>query len=148
MTVLVPYLILASGLKLIFDIGNFRLIGFLPIVFGIVLYSWTAWDFAFAGRGTPAPIDPPKVLVSRRLYRIVRNPMYIGVLSVLVGEAIFFMSATLFAYALVVWSLFHLFVVYYEEPNLRQRFGAAYEEYCKAVSRWIPRLRRAGGDEF
>ncbi len=143
-TVLVPYLLLTSGLGLTCEIGNFRFIGIVLLVFGIVFYGWTAWDFAFVGRGTPAPIDPPKVLVSRRLYRIVRNPMYIGVVSILVGEAILFMSVILLAYALAIWSLFHLFVVYYEEPNLRQRFGAAYVEYCKVVPRWIPRIRRVG----
>jgi len=139
----VPYLLVTSGLELSFAIGNLRFIGIIPIAIGTACYIWTAWDFVFTGKGTPAPVGPPKMLVSRRLYRIVRNPMYIGVLLILVGEVILFMSWTLLAYAGLVWFLFHLFVVFYEEPNLRKKFGASYEEYRNSVPRWIPRVKRA-----
>jgi len=139
----VPYLLVTSGLELSFAIGNLRFIGIIPIAIGTAGYIWTAWDFVFAGKGTPAPVGPPRMLVSRRLYRIVRNPMYIGVLFILVGEAILFMSWTLLAYAGLAWFLFHLFVVCYEEPNLRKKFGASYEEYLNSVPRWIPRAKRA-----
>ncbi|MBM4446103.1 MAG: isoprenylcysteine carboxylmethyltransferase family protein [Chloroflexi bacterium] len=142
-TVLVPYLLLTSGLEWTYDIGNSRFIGLALIALGAALYFWTAWDFAFAGKGTPAPIAPPKSLVSRRLYQVNRNPMYTGVLLVLLGEAIFFMSLTLLAYTAFLWLASHLFVVYYEEPNLRKKFGATYGEYCKVVPRWIPRVERA-----
>jgi len=145
-TVAVPYLLVTSGVELSYRIGQFRLIGVVQIALGIALCFWTAWDFAFAGKGTPAPVDPPKILVSRRFYRIVRNPMYAGVELVLIGEAVFFMSLTLLAYALLVWLLFHLFVVYYEEPHLRKEFGATYDEYCKVVPMWIPALKRAQSD--
>ena len=93
------------------------------------------------GRGTPAPIDPPKELVARGLYRYVRNPMYVGVMSILVGEALIFASRTLVWYAVTVFIGFNLFVLLYEEPTLRHKFGAAYERYCAAVPRWLPRLR-------
>ena len=114
--------------------------GLPPVLLGAVTYLWCAWDFTFTGRGTPAPIDPPKELVVKGLYRYVRNPMYVGITLILLGEAVLFESAVLFLYAglLLVW--FQLFIVYYEEPTLRRLFGASYESYCKSVSRWIPGL--------
>lgn len=87
---------------------------------------------------TPAPIDPPKVLVARGLYRVVRNPMYVGVVLILLGESVLFASATLLGYALLAWVVVHLFVVFYEEPTLRQKFGTSYENYRKTVPRSIP----------
>jgi protein-S-isoprenylcysteine O-methyltransferase Ste14 len=105
-------------------------------------YLWCALDFAFTGRGTPAPIDPPKILVARGLYRYVRNPMYISVLLVLLGESLVFRSLPLLRYTGIVAVGFHLFVLLYEEPVLRNKFGASYEAYCQAVPRWIPRLSR------
>jgi protein-S-isoprenylcysteine O-methyltransferase Ste14 len=114
-------------------------VGFLPMALGAVIYFWCAWDFASAGRGTPAPIDPPKVLVVRGPYRFVRNPMYVGVVLLLAGESIAFRSARIFRYTLLAWLFFHLFVMFYEEPALKRKFGASYEEYLKNVNRWIPR---------
>ena len=147
-TVGIPYLLLTSGAVLPYGIGNFRLIGIIFIAIGITFYAWTAWDFAFTGRGTPAPIYAPKMLVSTLLYRIVRNPMYVGVLLILLGEAILFTSFAILAYTLLVWLLFHLFVVYYEEPRLRKQFGAAYDEYSKVVPRWIPGLKGGRGSDL
>src|SRR2546425_666788 len=89
----------------------------------------------------PAPIDPPKKLVVRGLYRYARNPMYIGVLSVLTAEAILGRSPGIAIYAVFVWINFQLFVLLYEEPTLRSKFGSEYEEYCRAVPRWGVRLR-------
>ena len=138
-TVGMPYLLLSSRLAVYsYEIGSFRRAGILPIALGTVFYLWCAWDFAFAGRGTPAPLDPPRLLVTRGLYRLVRNPIYVGVLLILAGEAVLFESLTLLIYALFVWLVFHIFVVAYEEPTLKEKFGAAYEEYRKAVPRWIP----------
>ena len=114
-------------------------IGFVPMVLGAAIYLWCAWDFATAGQGTPAPIDAPRRLVVRGLYRYVRNPMYVGVLTVLFGESIVFRSTRIFTYALVVCVFFSLFVMLYEEPALKRKFGASYEEYLKSVPRWIPR---------
>jgi len=120
------------------QIGILRYLGAIPILLGASIYLWCAWDFTFAGRGTPAPIDPPKELVVRGLYRYVRNPMYVGVVSILFGEALFFESRTLFEYAAIVFIFFYLFVVLYEEPILTRKFGESYRNYCKTIPRWIP----------
>lgn len=139
-TILVPYWLLSSrSAPPPMQLGIFRYFGALPILIGAAIYFWCAWDFTFAGRGTPAPIDPPKQLVVRGLYRYVRNPMYIGILSILLGEAFLFASQRLFEYAAVVFLFFFLLVVVHEEPTLRHKFGESYRQYCKNVSRWIPR---------
>jgi protein-S-isoprenylcysteine O-methyltransferase Ste14 len=111
---------------------------------GGAIYAWCVWDFATFGRGTPAPIDAPKRLVVRGLYRWVRNPMYVGVLCVALGWALLYLSAALLAYAAAVWTLFHGFVRLYEEPHLRREFGDEYAAYCARVGRWLP---RRGGAE-
>ncbi|MDH3646587.1 MAG: isoprenylcysteine carboxylmethyltransferase family protein [Gammaproteobacteria bacterium] len=111
-------------------------------VVGVAIYVWTVWDFAVSGRATPAPIDAPKTLVSRGLYRFVRNPMYLGVLCVILGWAIWYRSGELVLYMAVVWSCFHLFVVLYEERHLRRIFGDQYVAYRERVGRWLPRLNR------
>lgn len=115
-------------------------IGVLPLTIGALVYLRCAWDFAVTGLGTPAPVDAPKVLVVKGLYRYVRNPMYVGVLSVILGQAILYGARVVFIYMLGVWAFFHVFVAFYEEPELRRQFGAQYEAYCRAVSRWIPSL--------
>jgi protein-S-isoprenylcysteine O-methyltransferase Ste14 len=143
-TVAVPYWLLGSGAR---PGGPWWLIGVLLIALGAVFYLCCAWEFASAGQGTPAPIDPPKLLVARGLYRVVRNPMYLGVLLVLLGESLVFGSWALLRYAVLVWLCFHLFVVLYEEPVLRRKFGASYEDYCERVWRWTPRLPPRGRTE-
>lgn len=138
-TVFVPYWLLSSrSAPPPVQPGIFRYFGWLPIFIGAAIYIWCAWDFTFAGRGTPAPIDPPKELVVRGLYRYVRNPMYVGILSILFGEALLLASWRLFIYTAVAFIIFFLVVVLYEEPILRQKFGESYRRYCKNVSRWIP----------
>jgi protein-S-isoprenylcysteine O-methyltransferase Ste14 len=113
----------------------------LPVfALGLAIYAWCVWDFASFGRGTPAPIDAPKHLVVRGLYRYVRNPMYVGVLCVIAGWVLWFQSGALVAYAVVVATCFQLFVVLYEEPHLREVFGDEYAAYCARVSRWLPRV--------
>jgi protein-S-isoprenylcysteine O-methyltransferase Ste14 len=104
-----------------------------------VIYVWTAFDLAWTGRGTPAPVDPPRRLVSRGLYRYVRNPMYVGVLLVIVGEALLRGSWQTIEYAAVVATMFAGLVVLLEEPLLRSQFGASYSKYCAEVPRWLPR---------
>ena len=121
----------------------FLIVGTLLIAAGAAGYLWCSLDFAFAGRGTPAPIDPPKDLVVRGLYRYARNPMYISVLLVLFGESVVFRSERLVGYALAAGVAFQFFVVLYEEPQLRGKFGASYEEYCKRVNRWLPGAPRS-----
>ena len=88
------------------------------------------------------PLIRPQSLSQQGPYRVVRNPMYMGVLLILLGESVAFASIPILYYALVVWLFFHLFVVLYEEPTLRQKFGSSYQEYCNTVSRWIPRPPR------
>jgi protein-S-isoprenylcysteine O-methyltransferase Ste14 len=111
-----------------------------PCMLGGLILLWCAWDFAVVGRGTPAPIDAPKCVVVSGLYRFVRNPMYVGVELVVLGEAWLFSSPRLLGYALLLGLCFHLFVVFYEEPTLTKQFGGPYQKYCQAVPRWIPRL--------
>jgi protein-S-isoprenylcysteine O-methyltransferase Ste14 len=96
--------------------------------------------FRAAGLGTPAPIAPTQHLVVTGLNRYVRNPIYVTVAAVIFGQALLFGDWRLFAYGAVVWLVFHLFVVGYEEPTLKRSFGAEYEAFCINVPRWIPRL--------
>jgi protein-S-isoprenylcysteine O-methyltransferase Ste14 len=117
---------------------GWRWVGLVPLTLGVAIYLWCAWDFAATGMGTPAPIDAPKILVVRGLYRFLRNPMYAGVLLVLAGESLLLGSTSIALYGAAVASGFHLFVTLYEEPSLRSKFGASYEAYCQRVSRWIP----------
>jgi protein-S-isoprenylcysteine O-methyltransferase Ste14 len=126
-------------------LGVLQLSGALLVVLGAVGYLLCAKDFALRGRGTPAPIDPPKVLIARGLYRFLRNPMYGSVLLVLCGESLFFESRRLLGYALGVAVMFHLLVLLYEEPTLKEKFDEAYVEYCKTVPRWIPLWRSTAG---
>ena len=122
--------------------GPMFLAGCLLLLLGASIYAWCVWDFATFGRGTPAPIDAPKRLVIRGLYRYSRNPMYLGVLTVILGWAVIFRSATVALYALAVGAVFQTFVMLYEEPHLREAFGSEYEAYRARVGRWIPRIRR------
>lgn len=139
----IPYYLRASpGSRGSISLGSFRYAGLAAMLIGALIYLWCAWDFTFSGKGTPAPIDPPKELVVRGLYKYVRNPMYIGVLSLVLGQAIWFESARLFEYAALLFLLFSAFVFLYEEPALRRKFGESYRRYCQMVPRWIPRLRR------
>jgi protein-S-isoprenylcysteine O-methyltransferase Ste14 len=141
--VLIPYrLALSPTARGSLPLGSFRYLGVLFFVAGAMIYLRCAWDFVFAGKGTPAPIDPPKELVARGLYNYVRNPMYVGVLSVVLGQAFWFEALTLFLYAGLCFLLFNVLVLLYEEPALTRKFGEAYWRYCEAVPRWIPRPGR------
>lgn len=135
-----PYLYLQEARRLTFPppLTPLWTGGMILIVLGIALYFWCAQEFTFYGHGTPAPIDPPKMLVAKGPYRWTRNPMYIAVLTVIMGEALFFRAAPLGIYALALFGLFHLFIIFYEEPTLRRLFGPAYEAYRQAVPRWLP----------
>jgi protein-S-isoprenylcysteine O-methyltransferase Ste14 len=126
-----------SGERL--QLGVARWIGLPVLVAGVGGLLWCILDFARRGRGTLAPMDPPRFIVRGGLFRVVRNPMYLSVLTALAGEALLFRSLALIAWAGIVAIWFHLFVVVYEEPRLCRQFGAAYEEYCRAVGRWLPR---------
>jgi protein-S-isoprenylcysteine O-methyltransferase Ste14 len=123
--------------------ARWRWIAALPSVLGFAVAFRCVWDFGRTGRGTPAPMIPPKKLVVVGFYRYVRNPMYLGFITGWIGLWIVFGQANLvalvIAFAVVLGVA--LFVVLYEEPTLRRKFGAEYEEYCRNVPRWIPRLR-------
>lgn len=141
-TVLVPGtvavyvpLLLASGRSV--ASGPVLVVGVAVLGLGAAIYAWCLWDFAVTGRGTPAPIDAPKQLVVRGLYRYSRNPMYVGVLTVIVGWTLLFLNPVLALYALVVATAFHLVVVFYEEPRLAAEFGGQYDEYRGSVPRWL-----------
>jgi protein-S-isoprenylcysteine O-methyltransferase Ste14 len=105
----------------------------------IVLESFAR--FALQGVGTPAPVFPTQRLVVSGFYRYVRNPMYVAVVSIVLGQALVFGDVRVLAYGVVAWLVTHLFVLFYEEPTLRRTFGVEYENYCKHVRRWVPRLR-------
>ena len=102
---------------------------------------WCFWDFTFKGRGTPLPLDPPKELVVTGPYRYVRNPIYVGVLVIVMGYFLWFKSIWMIVYAVVAFLGVHLFVTFYEERTLKKKFGAAYEDYCKTVPRWFPKFK-------
>jgi len=97
--------------------------------------------FVARGRGTPAPFDPPREFVAAGPYRYARNPMYIGGLCLLAGLGLYERSISILLMTLALFALVHLFVVFYEEPTLRKKFGSSYEDYYREVRRWIPRLR-------
>ena len=109
------------------------------LLVGAATYGACLWHFGTKGRGTPAPIDPPKKLVARGPYRWVRNPMYLGVLLFVLGEVIFFRELVLLFYLVFLASAIQVFVVGFEENDLRRRFGARYSDYCNVTPRWIPR---------
>ncbi len=135
--VFIPALILSStGTE--GEGGVLRLVGLVPLVLGIAILAWCFAGFIVEGEGTPAPYDPPRRLVTGRLYGWMRNPMYFAVTTIVLGEAMFYGSVALLAWALVVWVSMNFYVILYEEPNLRRRFGAPYEAYLEHVPRWIP----------
>ena len=115
------------------------LIGLIPLALGVALSAWCVVVFATRGRGTLAPWDPPRRFVATGPYRVVRNPMYLGVGSVVLAEAILFSSWSIGFYLVAVALLWHLFVVAYEEPTLERQFGEEYRAYRARVSRWLPR---------
>ena len=105
---------------------------------GALIYTWTTVNFAVIGRGTPAPIDAPRVLVVQGPHRYVRNPMYLGVLTVVLGWVVAFRSLSLVLYLAAVAAAFHAAVLLVEEPALKRQFGASYAAYAAAVRRWLP----------
>lgn len=140
---LIPWLLLHPSWGAAVSPPSIWLVGLIPLVLGVALYLWCAGAFTFVGKGTPAPIDAPRFLVKVGPYRWVRNPMYVGVLAMILGQAILFHSWLLVGYALLVWLVVHLFVVLVEEPSLRQQFGESYEAYLRSVPRWpVPALHR------
>ncbi len=136
---IVPWLLLQWSGEAVMPSPSIWLIGLLPLLVGIVLYFWCAGAFTFIGKGTPAPIDAPVFLVREGPYQWVRNPMYHAGFYILIGEVILFHSLLLAGYVLLIGIVVHLFVIFYEEPSLRRRFGESYEAYLRTVPRWLPR---------
>ena len=125
-----------------FGLESSRWLGVIVFLCGVPVFFDFLVRFVRDGRGTPAPIAPTRRLVVTGAFRYVRNPGYIGVLSLLVGQALFLGSAAVLLYAACVAVAFHVFVLFYEEPTLRRQFGEEYEDYCRRVQRWIPRRPR------
>jgi protein-S-isoprenylcysteine O-methyltransferase Ste14 len=122
--------------------GPLRSAGMVVAVMGGVLALWCVMEFARRGRGTPAPFDPPRRLVTTGPYRWVRNPMYVGAGLALAGAALVYGSIALWAYLALFMLTAHLAVVLYEEPTLKRVFGRDYASYRRAVGRWWPRPGR------
>jgi len=122
-------------------IGWLRWLGALFIAVGLPVLLDSFARFALQGLGTPAPVFPTRHLVVSGLFRYVRNPMYVAVLALILGQGLLFGSLPTLEYGVAVWAAFFLFVLLYEEPTLRNSFGSEYEEFCANVPRWIPRVR-------
>jgi protein-S-isoprenylcysteine O-methyltransferase Ste14 len=152
--ILVPYFLFywvpgkilgASLCCLIPGVGLLAIPGLLLIIPGLAVFVWSVMGLVIRGRGTPAPVVHPKKLVVTGLYRHVRNPMYLGFLAVIAGEAIMFRSWDLFSYLAAMFALSFFVILTLEEPLLKHKFGDAYEEYRGSVPRWIPRLKPKKG---
>lgn len=146
LTVGTPFLIVFSGLAAIPAAwAIWQSVGLIIIVAGLAVACWCMGAFIFMGRGMPTSVDPPRKLVAAGLYRITRNPMYGGVLLIIIGEALCLASIPLGLYAALAWLALHGFVVRYEEPAMRRRFGDEYARYCASTRRWLPLpIRRPG----
>jgi protein-S-isoprenylcysteine O-methyltransferase Ste14 len=132
------WILTASGILRPTEMGASQIAGMLVGVAGAGLALACILTFVVIGKGTPAPFDPPRVLVVRGPYRLVRNPMYMGAGLALAGAALFYQSRALMAYLGLFLFVTHVFVVLYEEPTLRRMFGRDYDAYCRRVARWWP----------
>jgi protein-S-isoprenylcysteine O-methyltransferase Ste14 len=123
------------------DVLPLKVVGVILIGSGLAVLLDSFARFALQGIGTPAPAFPTRHLVVTGLYRHVRNPIYLAVTALILGQGLLFASIALIAYAALIWVGFHVFVIAYEEPTLRRTFGAEYDRYCANVPRWLPRIR-------
>jgi protein-S-isoprenylcysteine O-methyltransferase Ste14 len=123
-----------------FGMPLFRFVGGILLTLGIIGLLDSFVRFALQGAGTPAPVFPTRHLIVTGLYRYVRNPMYVAVVSAILGQSLILGNVRLLAYGGIVWLLFHVFVLAYEEPTLRASFGSEYKDFCAEVPRWIPRF--------
>lgn len=142
--VLVPWLLTRwKSEGAFFGASALRVLGLATIVLGAPVLVESIVRFVRRGRGTLTPAVPTGHLVVSGFYRYVRNPMYVAVLTMVVGQALWFGSVAVLVYAAALWVGFTAFVMGYEEPTLRRRYGVEYETYCRCVRRWIPRLTPA-----
>jgi len=115
-------------------------LGSILILCGLTIMVLTISSFMRIGKGTLAPWSPTKKLVVRGLYRYVRNPMILGVLTVLLGEALCLQSTNILIWACAFFVINTIYFILYEEPNLEERFGGEYRDYKNQVPRWWPRF--------
>jgi protein-S-isoprenylcysteine O-methyltransferase Ste14 len=127
---------------LVFSLGFLRFVGVVPVGVGLFFLLNMFVYFAVVGGGTPAPFDPLRKLVTQGLFRYVRNPGYIGGLLIILGEGLILESVFVFVLTAFMFAVFHFFVIYYEEPKLKEMFGESYEEYLNTVPRWFPRFSK------
>jgi protein-S-isoprenylcysteine O-methyltransferase Ste14 len=131
----------------LFGVEATRIVGLVLCFPGMIVLLESIARFAWKGRGTPAPVAPTAHLVVTGFYRFVRNPMYVAVVSLVLGQALFFANTYLALYGAILWIVFHVFVTRYEEPTLRRQFGTAYDAFRTHVPRWLPRLKPWRGGE-
>ena len=134
---LIPYWILRDNKTFDSPLQFYQYLGILLFLIGLVIMFHCIIRFAVEGRGTLSPADPTKKLVIKGLYKFSRNPMYVGVMMILIGEATFFQSNNLWVYLLFIFLAFNLFVLLFEEPRLLKDFGEDYRKYCQEVRRWF-----------
>ena len=138
-TVLIPYLILRSTRRDMMppEWAARHYIAAVVMLIGASILLTCVVRFVTEGRGTISPLDPTTKLVVRGLYRYSRNPMYLGAITLLAGESLFWWSASLATYAVIVFVAFNLFIIFHEEPRLRREFGDEYHAYASSVRRWV-----------
>ena len=135
----VPYLLVRNKLQSLIShpVQFLQYVGIVIGFLGILIMTHCIIRFATHGQGTLSPADPTKRLVISGLYHYSRNPMYVGVMLILVGEALFCQSLSLWVYSAVIFTAFQLFIVFWEEPRLKNDFGEEYVDYCRKVRRWV-----------
>lgn len=136
---LIPYWILGNGFSETFksSIIFLQYTAIVIFIIGLAILFYCIGLFAKKGKGTLSPADPTKKLVVSGLYQFSRNPMYVGVLLLLIAEAVFFSSVSLWIYTAIIFIAFNLFIIFHEEPRLKRDFGTEYNQYIKTVRRWL-----------
>lgn len=137
---IIPYIFIKLNIIYSLPIFSFlflKVFGISLILLGAGVWLYCIGLFSLIGKGTPVPINPPKRLVISGIYRFTRNPMYLSVLSILEGYFLFFGHLLLLFYPFLIAIFFNLFILFYEEPVLKKKFGERYIKYCKETPRWI-----------
>jgi protein-S-isoprenylcysteine O-methyltransferase Ste14 len=135
---IIPYLFVSNKLAVWpQQIGVLEIIAGILILTGLAIFIWVIYAHAHYGKGTPAPFNPPKKFLAGGAYRYSRNPMYVGAIILLIGEALLLKAPWMLLFTAFIFLLFLLYVTYEEEPRLIQRYGASYLEYKKKVPRWF-----------
>jgi protein-S-isoprenylcysteine O-methyltransferase Ste14 len=138
--IMLPYVLAGLNTDLALPVWHTSVsvyLGIFLIAVGALLDLYCIFLFLTLGRGTPVPVDPPQLLVAQGVYKHSRNPMYIGYLLILLGEFVLLGQVLLLAYFILAMILCQLFVVFYEEPVLKKRFGETYKEYLGKTPRWL-----------